>query len=299
MIKRYPAKLLLLGEYSIILGSEALAIPLPIFSGRWKQEVDIEVVQKLQQSLSGFCDYLVKLNFEDDALCSFNVEEFANDLAQGYYFDSNVPQGYGVGSSGVLCAAVYDKYVVNKTNDASQLKNIFAKMEHFFHGASSGTDPLVCYLNKSVHIVDGKVAAVELPEDHASNHGFLLLDTSVPRNTDPLVTLFLQKSKDDTYRGKCEVDLIPAVSKTIEAVFNKNYLQLKTSIKKISDFQQVHFAEMIPEKFKVLWKIGENNAFIPKICGAGGGGYMLLYSWDIPKSLAALSNYKIQVAFRL
>jgi mevalonate kinase len=30
------------------------------------------------------------------------------------YFDSSIPQGYGVGSSGALVAAIYDKYAQNK-----------------------------------------------------------------------------------------------------------------------------------------------------------------------------------------
>jgi mevalonate kinase len=30
------------------------------------------------------------------------------------YFDSSIPQGYGVGSSGALVAAIYDKYANDK-----------------------------------------------------------------------------------------------------------------------------------------------------------------------------------------
>ncbi len=35
-------------------------------------------------------------------------------LKTGLYFDSSIPQGYGVGSSGALVAAIYDKYAKNK-----------------------------------------------------------------------------------------------------------------------------------------------------------------------------------------
>jgi mevalonate kinase len=56
------------------------------------------------------------------------------------YFDSSIPQGYGVGSSGALVAATYmtdaqDKITVleNLTREKLlQLKNIFSQMESFF-----------------------------------------------------------------------------------------------------------------------------------------------------------------------
>ena len=58
------------------------------------------------------------------------------------YFDSSIPQGYGVGSSGALVAAIYDQYALNKitvlenlTKDKLvQLKTVFAAMESFFTG---------------------------------------------------------------------------------------------------------------------------------------------------------------------
>jgi mevalonate kinase len=56
------------------------------------------------------------------------------------YFDSTIPQGYGVGSSGALVAAIYDKYAQDKITVLEnltrekllQLKNIFSQMESFF-----------------------------------------------------------------------------------------------------------------------------------------------------------------------
>jgi mevalonate kinase len=57
------------------------------------------------------------------------------------YFDSTIPQGYGVGSSGALVAAIYDKYAQDKSRFSRThsrkiitVKNIFSQMESFFHG---------------------------------------------------------------------------------------------------------------------------------------------------------------------
>ena len=64
------------------------------------------------------------------------------------YFDSSIPQGYGVGSSGALVAAIYDQYALNKitvlenlTKDKLvQLKQSLQQW-NLFHGKSSGLDP--------------------------------------------------------------------------------------------------------------------------------------------------------------
>ncbi len=88
-------------------------------------------------------------------MVTFNLEVLKTDVERGMYFDSSIPQGYGVGSSGALVAAIYDKYADNKITVLEnltrekllQLKNIFSQMESFFHGKSSGLDPLNSYLS--------------------------------------------------------------------------------------------------------------------------------------------------------
>ena len=45
---------------------------------------------------------------------SFNLSDLKIDIDRGMYFDSSIPQGYGVGSSGALVASIYDKYANDK-----------------------------------------------------------------------------------------------------------------------------------------------------------------------------------------
>jgi mevalonate kinase len=63
------------------------------------------------------------------------------------YFDSTIPQGYGVGSSGALVAAIYDKYAQDKITvleNPYSRKIITVKKHIFSNGAfsrkSSGLD---------------------------------------------------------------------------------------------------------------------------------------------------------------
>ena len=54
-----PAKILLFGEFTTINGGDALAMPLKLFQGQWKQGND----SKLQRDLSQFFTFLKKLNY--------------------------------------------------------------------------------------------------------------------------------------------------------------------------------------------------------------------------------------------
>ena len=97
-------------------------------------------------------------------MVTFDLEALNKDVADGMYFDSSIPQGYGVGSSGALVAAIYDKYTIEKITVLEnltrekllKLKTIFGKMESFFHGKSSGLDPLNSYLSLHQNIRSGE-----------------------------------------------------------------------------------------------------------------------------------------------
>ena len=152
------AKILLFGEYGIIKDSKGLSIPYNFYRGALKIPSKSTLANKSSHDkLLAFSEYLKTL---DDALVCFNWVQLDHDLAKKMYFDSSIPQGYGVGSSGALVAAIYDQYGINKitvlenlTKDKLQhLKTIFAEMESFFHGQSSGLDPLNSYLSLPILI---------------------------------------------------------------------------------------------------------------------------------------------------
>ncbi len=55
---------------------------------------------------------------------------------------------------------------------------------------------------------------------------------------------------------------------------------------------------MIPKQFHELWKKGlETNDYYLKLCGSGGGGYILGFTEDIEKAKLALSGYKLEVVY--
>ena len=135
----FYSKILLFGEYGIIKDSKGLSIPYNFYNGALKvdENPSVEAI-KSNESLGRFVSYLEQLQEEQPALVTFAIDSLKADVARGMYFDSSIPQGYGVGSSGALVAAIYDKYAQNKITVLEnltrekllQLKEIFSYFRH-------------------------------------------------------------------------------------------------------------------------------------------------------------------------
>lgn len=300
-MKKYTSKLLLFGEHSIIKGSQALAMPLPHFSGSW--EYATENIEEKQMNLPTFVNHLEKLKNANELLFDLDIERFKRELDKGLFFKSNIPTGYGVGSSGALCAAVYDVFCDNKlekepTNFLA-LKKIFAQLESFFHGSSSGTDPLICFLEKVILLESTeKIEQVDIHEridlDENNRGQFFLLDTKIPRETESFVNIFLEKCADDYYFARIQSELNPLVDEAITTFLNQNRTSLFEMIHEIGHFQFKYFLEMIPSDLRTIWLDGlANNLYKLKLCGAGGGGFFLGMTFDFKKTQEQLSDYNL------
>ncbi len=111
----FYAKILLFGEYGIIKDAKGLSIPYNFYKGALKiSDTKNKKAQSSNQKLSEFVDFLEQIN---STLVTFNIKQLREDLAKGLYFDSSIPQGYGIGSSGALVAAIYDRYANNRIYD--------------------------------------------------------------------------------------------------------------------------------------------------------------------------------------
>lgn len=277
----YPAKILLFGEHLLLTGATALTLPLPAFAGYWHKDDDGRPVthDDQQQRLQAFAGYLEEKRIIDNT--------FHANLKEGLVFRSNIPQGYGLGSSGALCAGVYDRYVREKTQDPAALKAVFALMESFFHGNSSGIDPLTSYLERPLIVVHK--TEVQLPVLHPWRNKPLLflMDTRLPRQTGPLVAWFLEQWSRPDFRSAAEAHLLPAHETAIAAWMQADEARFWPALRQISAFQLRYFLPMVPDSIRHVWEKGlAEDTFYLKICGAGGGGYMLGFA---PHTLPDLS----------
>ncbi|HOY17773.1 MAG TPA: hypothetical protein PLC89_10780 [Haliscomenobacter sp.] len=279
----FSSKLLLFGEHTVLQGSAALALPLPLFQGEWAW-AETENAASLQRNLPAWCQYLTKQQAEGKLETKLDLPRFADELQAGLYFRSNIPDGYGTGSSGAVCAALYARYALPPIDqeDAArypELKRILGQMESFFHGASSGTDPLIIYLDRPVLLSeDGKIESIPLPAwpQAASGWQFFLLDTGQSRSTSQWVNLFLERCKVSAYQEQVKTQLIPVTEEAIRLFQQAQWPELYGNWQQISALQQQLLEPMIPPAFKKLWEQGlEAGHYALKLCGAGGGGFLL------------------------
>ena len=302
----FYSKILLFGEYGIIKDSKGLSIPYNFYNGALKRsENPSEVAIKSNESLKRFAAYLANINPD---LVKFDLDTLNSDIEAGMYFDSSIPQGYGVGSSGALVAAIYDKYAQNKITVLENLtrekllslKTIFSEMESFFHGKSSGLDPLNSYLSIPI-LINSKdnIEATGIPSQKADGKGAVfLLDSGIIGETAPMVSLFMENMKQEGFRNMLKNQFIKHTDACVDDFLNGDIKSLFKNTKQLSKVVLNHFKPMIPQQFHELWKKGiETNEYYLKLCGSGGGGYILGFTQDIEKAKASLSDYKLEVVY--
>ena len=107
----YYGKILLFGEYGIIQDSMGLSIPYTDYNGKllYPKESN-KITKKSNQQLHLFYGHLSNLSKKNELPCSLDLNALKADLSEGIFFDSTIPQGFGIGSSGAIVAAIYDKY---------------------------------------------------------------------------------------------------------------------------------------------------------------------------------------------
>ncbi len=302
----FYAKILLFGEYGIIKDSKGLAIPYNSYQGALKVSDGLTDEAKISNNnLLKFHQYLSGLNTDT---VHFRLDEFKSDIDNGMHFDSSIPQGYGVGSSGALVASIYDKYVDDKITVLEnltrekllKLKEIFSLMESFFHGKSSGLDPLNSYLSLPI-LINSKdnLEATGIPSQKEGKGAVFLLDSEMTGETAPMVNIFMDKMKNEGFRRMLDEDFAKYTDACIDDFLQGNVKSLFGNVKQLSKVVLSNFKPMIPNAFHKLWQQGiDTNAYYLKLCGSGGGGYILGFTEDYDKAKEILKKYKLELVYR-
>ena len=268
------------GEYGVIVGSEALTIPLKAFSAQVAHRDAADDAEKVIQSVSSLRElfsYILSLP-KNSFYAKLMDKEMDDFLKKGYYIESNIPAGYSIGSSGAVSALVYDRFFRKQDElDRQHQRKDLATIESFFHGKSSGVDALSCYAGVPLHFSsDGNIHEVDFdPGKIPGGYRLFLLDTEQFLDTGPLVAHFLEKMRNPEFRKLVESDYLPMISKLAAALLGKLQVDPALLFRMISDFQWNHFRQMIPENMEDAWIEGQiSNNYYLKINGSGGG-YML------------------------
>ncbi len=301
----FYSKILLFGEYGIIEDSKGLSIPYNFFNGALKfSKVETKDSKKSNKILMKFHKHLSKISD-----LHLDLNKFEKDLKEGIYFDSSIPQGYGVGSSGAIVAAVYDKYSLDKIKISENLnrdklldlRNIFSKMESFFHGKSSGLDPLNSYLSIPILIESkNKIDVTGIPIEKVNGQGAIfLLDSGQMGSTASMVEIFMNNMKKEGFRKMMNARFIKYTNSCVDSFLKGDLKNLFKNTKTLSRIVFENFKPMIPNKFHKIWKNGiENGSYFLKLCGSGGGGYILGFAPNIEKAKKDLKGFNLEVVYR-
>lgn len=305
----FYSKILLFGEYGIIKDSKGLSIPYNFYNGALKVDktASAEAI-KSNESLSLFAKYLEELQKSNPSLVKFDLDTLNTDIERGMYFDSSIPQGYGVGSSGALVAAIYDEYAQDKitvlenlTRDKLlKLKKIFGEMESFFHGKSSGLDPLNSYLSIPILInSQDNIEPAGIPSQTENGKGAVfLLDSGSIGETAPMVHIFMENMKQEPFRKMLKDQFVKHTDACVDDFLQGDVKSLFGNIKKLSHVVLNNFKPMIPAQFHKLWQNGiDTNDYYLKLCGSGGGGYILGFTEDFDKAKEALKDYRLEIVY--
>ncbi len=298
----FYAKIILFGEYGIIQNSKGLIIPFNDYKGVLHFD-STDKSEESNQHLKRFAKFL-----DEKFPKEFNTKEFIKDTDNGMHFDSDIPQGYGVGSSGALVAAIYDRYAIEKIDiekniskeNIAHLKLLFGKMESFFHGTSSGIDPLICYMGIPL-LIQSKddISTVGMPAVKEGKGAIFLINSGAPGETAPMIQIFFDKLKNDGFRKTLKEEFINYNNACIEDFVKGDFKPLFSNLKKLSSWAFEHFQPMIPLKLMDAWKTGiETNSYYLKLCGSGGGGYVLGFTEDYEQAKLHLANYNTEIVYR-
>lgn len=292
---------MLFGEYSIICGSGALVVPFKKVSGNWvfsgKEINDTNYNHKSGNQLFSFLQYLKSTPALSTIL---DLQSFEKDLHNGLLFQSSIPQQYGVGSSGALVAATYDRYKMQDETDITRLKQNLALIESAFHGNSSGIDPLCCYLNKAIVIDQNGIPATLklLIEPSADSQlSVFLIDTQLSSSTGYLVSHFRTMLHQYSFFKKLSQSYIPTLNLVINDFLNQRYDLLMDHLSEISTLQTDLFSKMIPDSYKFLFQKDSTKPFEVKICGSGGGGYLLGFTQSPEETKNFLNKNNLDFIF--
>ncbi len=302
----FYSKVLLFGEYSILFDSNGLTIPYAHFNGTLNfinanGYTDLDYAKNSNLHLLSYAKFLQK-----ETTNIIDTSKLITDIEKGLYFESSIPEGYGLGSSGALVAAIYKAYGINKieaqaglsVEKTQELKEIFSKLESFFHGKSSGIDPLICYLKHPLFIKDQKnISSIGISRDNVkSDDAVFIVNTKQVGKTAPLVDLFMKKCLNPTYVNRIKKELIPTTNKCIQSLLAGDLNNFYKNLKQLSKFQLQYLKEMIPDEFLKYWEEGiSKNDYLLKLCGSGGGGYLLGFTRQFSKVKKELTEKGLEV----
>lgn len=311
-MESFNSKILLFGEYSVLHNSMALVVPCDRYSGQLdfcKNATQNKYAVQSNEYLKKFSGFIASHVDENFVL---EVKQFEREIENGLFFHSTIPQGYGLGSSGALVVAIFLRYLKKAKGikddfkgmtieKVQQLRASLGKLESFFHGTSSGLDPLSIILNEPILYKNAEdISTTTLPSAVAEGRNVVfLINTGISRSTSGLMTTFNELHSDPRFSNKIREELVPVSDESINSFLKNDPDALYKNLEKLIQFQIQEMKYFIPSSFESLIRSGiDNGDYFLKLCGAGGGGFMLGFTENWEKTSNTLRDYSPEVIYR-
>ncbi|MDF3028295.1 MAG: kinase [Fluviicola sp.] len=312
-MERVNSKILVFGEYGVLHNGMALTIPFSKFSGGLCYPANAEESAIAVLSNKGIREFFKHiLENHTDETFKLNVSELSRELDKGLFFRSDIPQGFGLGSSGALVAAIFLRYLEKAGDFKDELKNLtmdriqslkscLGALEGHFHGKSSGIDPLSILINKPLLLKANKeIVKVDIPVYNETGKNVLfLLNTRIARNSEKLIQQFNNACKKEEFQQKLETKFIEYTNAGINDFLKGDTESFYQNLEKLVRFQLDEMDYLIPEKYQGIVKQGlDTKDYYLKICGAGGGGFMIGFTQNWEKTQQLLKDEDLEVFYR-
>jgi mevalonate kinase len=312
-MERVNSKILVFGEYGVLHNGMALTIPFSKFSGGlcYPENGDESAIAVLSnKGIREFFKHILE-NHTDETF-KLNVNELSRELDKGLFFRSDIPQGFGLGSSGALVAAIFLRYLEKAGDFKDELKNLtmdriqslkscLGALEGHFHGKSSGIDPLSILINKPLLLKANKeIVKVDIPVYNETGKNVLfLLNTGIARNSEKLIQQFNNACKKEEFQQKLETKFIEYTNAGINDFLKGDTESFYRNLEKLVRFQLDEMDYLIPEKYQGIVKQGlDTKDYYLKICGAGGGGFMIGFTQNWEETQQLLKDEDLEVFYR-
>ena len=144
------------------------------------------------------------------------------------------------------------------------------------------------------------VAPVTIPnKKEDGKHVIFLLNTGIERQTSKMVTQFKDLYKEDAYKQKVDGALTTYTNDSIYSFLSEDTQSLYQNLDKLIHFQLDEMNFLIPPSFQKSITTGlDNGDYFLKICGAGGGGFMLGFTENWTATQEQLKGSELEVIYR-
>ena len=105
--------------------------------------------------------------------------------------------------------------------------------------------------------------------------------------------------KNEGFRKMLHEDFSKYTDACIDDFLRGNVKSLMGNVKQLSKVAFDNFKPMIPQPFHTIWQNGiDSNDYYLKLCGSGGGGYILGFTKNYKKTQKILKDYKLELVYR-